>query len=70
MEFCKQFNAKTADRKGQTCSCCCYDIQRQKFDFIIKTPPASELIKKKSNIEKGAANPKKDQGGYHFNERC
>jgi large subunit ribosomal protein L11 len=63
MEFCKQFNAKTADKKGQTCPVVVTIYKDRTFDFIVKTPPASELIKKKSNIQKGAANPKKDQAG-------
>ncbi len=63
MEFCKQFNAKTADKKGQTCPVVVTIYKDRTFDFIVKTPPASELIKKKSNIQKGAANPKKDQVG-------
>ena len=38
-------------------------INITKFDFIIKTPPASELIKKKINLEKGATKPKTDKVG-------
>ena len=55
MEFCKQFNAKTADRKGQTVPVVITVYTDKKFDFVIKTPPASELIKKKINIEKGSS---------------
>ena len=54
MEFCKQFNAKTADRKGQTVPMVITVYTDKKFDFVTKTPPTSELIKKKLGIEKGA----------------
>lgn len=63
MEFCKLFNAKTADRKGQTVPVVITVYTDKKFDFIIKTPPATELIKKKINLEKGASKPKTDKVG-------
>ena len=69
MEFCKQFNAKTADRKGQTVPVVITVYTDKKFDFVIKTPPASELIKKKLGIEKGPPKPKNEKVGYYFNER-
>lgn len=49
MEFCKQFNAITADKKGQTVPVIVTIFQDRSFSFITKTPPASELIKKKLN---------------------
>jgi large subunit ribosomal protein L11 len=57
MEFCKAFNAKTADKKGQTIPVVVTVYTDKKFDFVIKTPPTSELIKKKLNLPKGSANP-------------
>ncbi len=63
MDFCKQFNAKTADRKGQTVPVVVTVYTDKKFDFVIKTAPASELIKKKINIEKGATKPKNEKAG-------
>jgi large subunit ribosomal protein L11 len=57
MEFCKQFNAQTADRKGQTVPVVVTVYVDRSFDFITKTPPTSELIKKKINIPKGSSNP-------------
>lgn len=57
MDFCKQFNARTADRKGQTVPVIITVYTDKKFDFVIKTPPTSELIKKKLNIESGSATP-------------
>ena len=58
MDFCKQFNAKTADRKGQTVPVIITAYTDKSFDFVIKTPPATELIKKKINLSKGSSNPK------------
>lgn len=57
MDFCKQFNAKTADKKGQTVPVLITVYTDKKFDFVIKTPPTSELLKKKINITKGSAKP-------------
>ncbi|MEX0940064.1 MAG: 50S ribosomal protein L11 [Candidatus Babeliales bacterium] len=55
MEFCKQFNAQTADKKGQTVPIIVTVYKDRSFDFITKTPPTSELIKKKVNIPKGSS---------------
>lgn len=63
MDFCKQFNAKTADKKGQTVPTVITVYTDKKFDFVTKTPPTSELIKKKINVEKGASKPKGETVG-------
>lgn len=63
MEFCKQFNAKTADKKGQTIPVVITVYKDKKFDFVIKTPPTSELIKKKINITKGVSKHKSEKAG-------
>ena len=47
MEFCKQFNAKTADRKGETVPVVITVYEDRTFDFIVKTPPVTELLRKK-----------------------
>jgi len=59
MEFCKQFNAQTAHLKGQTVPVIITVYKDKTFTFEIKTPPASELIKKRINLAKGSSNPKK-----------
>lgn len=59
MEFCKAFNAKTADRKGQTVPVVITIYVDRTFDFITKTPPASDLIKQRSKVGKGSSNPSK-----------
>lgn len=63
MEFCKQFNAKTANRKGETVPVVITVYKDKSFDFIIKTPPTSELIKKKVNVPKGSSKPNTDKVG-------
>lgn len=63
MEFCKQFNAQTADKKGQTVPVIVTIYKDRKFDFITKTPPTSELIKKKINLPKGSSKPSVDSVG-------
>lgn len=57
MDFCKQFNAKTADRKGETVPVEVTVMKDRTFTFVLKTSPTSELIRKKINIAKGSARP-------------
>lgn len=63
MDFCKAFNAQTAQRKGETIPVIVTIYKNKTFDFIIKTPPASELIRKKINLKKGSARPNTDKVG-------
>lgn len=63
MEFCKQFNAATASRKGETVPVVISIYKDKTFTFIIKTPPVSELIKKRINLSKGSAKPNTDKVG-------
>jgi len=55
MEFCKQFNAKTQDKDGLIIPVVITIYRDKSFTFITKTPPASVLLKKASNLEKGSA---------------
>jgi large subunit ribosomal protein L11 len=63
MDFCKQFNALTANRKGETVPVLLTIYKDKTFTFVVKTPPASELIKKKINLSKGSSNPKSTKVG-------
>ncbi|HBL98423.1 TPA: 50S ribosomal protein L11 [Candidatus Dependentiae bacterium] len=63
MEFCKQFNARTADRKGQTVPVVINIYVDRTFDFVLKTQPTAELIKSKCRVEKGSATPNKVKVG-------
>ena len=48
MEFCKQFNAQTASRKGETVPVVITVYTDKTFTFVVKTPPTTELIKKEN----------------------
>lgn len=63
MEFCKQFNAKTAHLKGNVVPVVVTIYTDKSFSFVIKTPPVSHLIRKKANIAKGSSKPKTDKVG-------
>jgi large subunit ribosomal protein L11 len=56
MEFCKQFNAKTADTQG-VIPCVITVYADRSFSFITKTPTASYLLKKAAKIKKGSGEP-------------
>ena len=57
MEFCKQFNAQTSTRKGETVPVMVTVFKDRSFEFVCKTPPTSELIRQKAKIQKGSSNP-------------
>lgn len=59
MEFCKQFNAKTADQPGMIIPVVITVYGDRSFTFIMKTPPASILLKKAAKVDKGSAVPNK-----------
>ncbi|MFA5211612.1 MAG: 50S ribosomal protein L11 [Patescibacteria group bacterium] len=61
--FCTQFNAATADKKGETVPVVINVYEDRTFDFITKIAPASELIKKAIKLQKGSSNPLKDKVG-------
>jgi len=53
-DFCNQFNEASQDRQGDIVPVEITVYEDRSFDFIMKTPPASELIKKYAGIKKGA----------------
>ena len=63
MEFVKAFNAKTADKVGMISPVVITVYADRSFTFILKTPPASILIKKAAGKEKGSSVPNKDKVG-------
>ena len=63
MEFVKAFNAKTADQVGMIIPVVITVYADRSFSFVLKTPPASILIKKAAGKEKGSAVPNKDKVG-------
>lgn len=62
-EFCKQFNAATKEMKGDTIPAVISIFEDRSFTFILKTPPASALIRKAIGIEKGSGEPNKTKVG-------
>jgi large subunit ribosomal protein L11 len=63
MDFCKAFNARTAQDEGMIIPVVITVFQDRSFTFITKTPPAAILLKKAAKIAKGAADPKRDRVG-------
>ncbi|MGB2599157.1 MAG: 50S ribosomal protein L11 [Candidatus Omnitrophota bacterium] len=63
MDFCKQFNDKTKDRQGLILPVVISVYEDRTFSFIIKSPPASVLLKRAAGIAKGSGNPKAEKVG-------
>ena len=63
MEFCKAFNAQTADQNGRIIPAEITVYEDRSFTFITKTPPAAVLIKEAIGLEKGSAEPNRDKVG-------
>jgi len=63
MDFCKKFNTQTASRKGEIVPVEITVYVDRSFDFIIKTTPTAELLKKKLNISKGSSRPHEEKIG-------
>jgi large subunit ribosomal protein L11 len=63
MEFCKQFNEKTKTQEGSVIPVIIKVYTDRSFTFIMKTPPASDLLKKAAGVIKGSGTPNKDKVG-------
>jgi large subunit ribosomal protein L11 len=63
MEFCKAFNERTANQAGMLIPVVITVFEDRTFTFITKTPPASVLIKKAMNIERGSGVPNREKVG-------
>jgi large subunit ribosomal protein L11 len=64
MEFCKAFNAQTQGvEPGLPIPCVITAYADKSFTFVMKTPPASILIKKAANVQKGSKTPHTDKVG-------
>ena len=63
MQVCKEYNAKTQDKAGTIVPVEITVYEDRSFDFVLKTPPCSELIKKAAKIEKGSSAPNKTKVG-------
>ncbi len=62
-DFCKRFNDITRDRMGEVTPVVISVYEDRTFDFILKTPPASELLKKAAGIPKGSGKPLQEKVG-------
>ena len=63
VEFTKSYNEKTADKAGQIIPAQITVFEDRSFTFILKTPPAADLLRKAAGIEKGAGATKREVAG-------
>jgi large subunit ribosomal protein L11 len=63
VEFTKAYNEKTADKSGQVIPAQITIFEDRSFTFVLKTPPAADLLRKAAGVEKGAATTGRDQVG-------
>jgi large subunit ribosomal protein L11 len=63
VEFTKAYNEKTADKSGQIIPAQITVFEDRSFTFILKTPPAADLLRKAAGVEKGAQTPKRESVG-------
>ncbi|NLP45155.1 MAG: 50S ribosomal protein L11, partial [Peptococcaceae bacterium] len=61
MAFCKEYNEKTKDQAGLVIPVEITVYEDRSFSFILKTPPASVLLKKAANIQAGSAEPNRQK---------
>jgi large subunit ribosomal protein L11 len=61
MGFCKEYNEKTASQSGTIVPAEITIYEDRSFSFVLKTPPASDLLKKAAGIEKGSSAQKRDK---------
>ena len=63
-KFCTDFNARTADRKGEIVPVIITAYEDKSFDFVIKTSPVAPLLLKAAGIQKGSPNGKNTVVGH------
>jgi len=63
MAFCKEYNAKTSDKVGSVIPVEISVYEDRSFTFVLKTPPASVLIRQAAGIEKGSSEPNRTKVG-------
>jgi len=62
-DFCKQYNEATKDKMGQIIPALITIYEDRSFDFVLKTAPASDMLRKAAGIEKGSGEPHKKKVG-------
>lgn len=70
MQFCKEFNAKTADQPGMIIPVVISVYQDRSYTFITKTPPAAVLLKKAAKIDKASGQPHVNKVATITTEQC
>ncbi|HRQ42606.1 MAG TPA: 50S ribosomal protein L11 [Chloroflexota bacterium] len=63
MQFCKEYNARTSNQVGQIVPVEVTVFQDGSFTFVLKTPPAADLLKRTIGIKSGSAVPNRDKVG-------
>jgi large subunit ribosomal protein L11 len=63
MAFCKEYNARTSNRLGEIIPAEISVFSDGSFTFILKTPPASVLLKKAAGVDKGSSEPNREKVG-------
>ena len=61
MGFCKEYNEKTASQAGSIVPAEITVFEDRSFSFVLKTPPASDLLKKAAGVEKGSRAQKREK---------
>ena len=69
MQFCQQFNAATQDKAGDIIPVEISVYEDRTFDFVCKTPPAAQLIKKELGLQSGSGVPQRDKVGQLTDEQ-
>ena len=63
MEFCKQYNARTQDKMGQVLPVLVTIYSDKSFDFVVKTPPAANMLLEAAKIKGGSSEPNRKKVG-------
>ena len=63
MEFCKQFNARTQDKPGVILPVLITYYKDKSFDFVVKTPPAANMLLEAAKVKAGSAEPNRKKVG-------
>jgi large subunit ribosomal protein L11 len=64
MEFCKAYNAQTESQRGDVVPAEISVYEDRSFSFVLKTPPASNLLLKAAGVEKGSGVPHREKVGW------
>ena len=63
MNFCKEYNERTASMAGQIIPVLITVYEDRSFTFVTKTPPAADLLRRAAGVDKGSGNPRTTRAG-------